>query len=248
MSPTSRRSQVQPVEKGWKEHCTPWCFSLCAPGSQSFHYFSVKPKQSLLTRRYFSESWSLRHESHRNYCSWQLLPTVNHPCVKNVCLSSHLNLSSLIQIFILFFQTRRPLICSVFSNWCTHFFRIKVEFGTPSSGCRSSSLACAGRGTASRAGLSLGSQRTGRFHWRRRHRQTPTTSAFTVVTRDPVFLMRKAKAKWGERTLKFMSAAQYKLHCFPASPLLVSRTLRFAVLLRGTPSNPRKDRSSTWGV
>lgn len=128
------------------------------------------------------------------------------------------------------------------------FSRIKVAFGTPSSGCRSTSLACAGRGTASRAGLSLGSQRTGRVHWSRRHRQTPTTSAFTVITRDRVFLMRKAKAKWGEKSLKSMSTAQNKLHCFPASPLLVSRTLRFAVLLRGTPSNPRKDRSSTRGV
>lgn len=38
-----------------------WCTSLCVPGSQSFHYFSVKLKHSLLTRSYFSESWSLRH-------------------------------------------------------------------------------------------------------------------------------------------------------------------------------------------
>lgn len=159
------------MEEGLKEHCALWCILLYALGSQSFHYFSVKPKYSLLTRRYFSESWSLRHESHRNYCSWQLLPTVNHPCVKNVCLSSHLNLSSQIQIFILFSQTRRPLISTVFSNWCTHFFRIKVEFGTPSSGCRSTSLACAGRETASRAALSLGSQRTGRV--RRRHTHPP---------------------------------------------------------------------------
>lgn len=42
------------------------------------------------------------------------------------------------------------------------------------------------------------------------------------------------------KVLEIYETAQNKLHCFPASPLLVSRTLRFAVLLRGTHPSPEK--------
>lgn len=40
-----------------------------------------------------------------------------------------------------------PLVSTVLSYWWTHFSRIKLEFGTPSSGCSSTSLACASRET-----------------------------------------------------------------------------------------------------
>lgn len=112
------------------------------------------------TKLYFSGNQSFRTLEGRVTASLgKFFQQLNHPCVKKVCLSSLLNLSSLIKMFILFFQTRWPLICTVLSYWRTHFSRLKLEFGTASSGCRNTSLAFTSKEAFAAAAHSLGQQR-----------------------------------------------------------------------------------------
>lgn len=114
-------------------------------------------------------------------------------------------------MFISFFQTRRPLIRTVLSQWCTHFFQNQTGIWQIilTQAADAPPLPALAGTPASMAAQRLGRQRMG---------QTPTASAFTATTREQVFLMRTAKAKWGKKN---MSTAQNTLHCFP-SPLLVS--------------------------
>lgn len=69
--------------------------------------FLLCKAQTLLTKNMFFRKlvfYDIKIQS--SYFSWQALPTGNQPCVKNIGLSSHLNLSSPTQMFIPFSQTR----------------------------------------------------------------------------------------------------------------------------------------------